>query len=184
MRNGVSLMPASIYHRPLRRQVWRSAVFSRQKLFDNAGNWCFFVPVEHENHVCENTEARAGQWLHGQLGSLSSAVAIRRSDSRLGQRGNEIVNSKPINFRNSQIPGQSRVFCLLNRNQKNERQKHEQKPKTGPRHAGVASATQAGADRVRPETRFECGRFPPSAVALLQAACSLPRASGNGTRAA
>ena len=29
--------------------------------------WCFFLPVEYEKHVCSNAEARADQWTHVHL---------------------------------------------------------------------------------------------------------------------
>jgi hypothetical protein len=66
MRNGVSLMPNSIYHHPPRRQASKAPFLQAKNRLTNAAKWCFFPAVKHENHVCQTTEdARARRRLHG-----------------------------------------------------------------------------------------------------------------------
>src|SRR5208282_2716720 len=105
------------------------------------------------------------------LGSPSSAVAMLRR-----------VDATPVfwatwerNPKTNQPISETRDcpsiagFLFVKPKPKNERRKHEQKPKTGLRRAEVASATQAGADRVRPRNALR---------AAARAAGSLPRVSG------
>jgi hypothetical protein len=67
---------------PRRATSLINLIFLQKNFLTNAPEWCFFPPVENENHGCSNPEACASQWMHVYL-AAQSLWSWRRGDKIL-----------------------------------------------------------------------------------------------------